>query len=324
MARSKPNKTLKSPHKQQLEELNNQYKAKNPPNITPQTTNTNKKATGTEERSVKCNITHNKYVRNPENIPYYEGDTLDRRIYQQDRNKQQLNEEGDLVNSSDEDFIQPSDEDAQGNVLTDEELTSNRMSDVHRTPSKEDSKPAAKPANEDSSPSPEQHRERLNKRDQESENIKKLFSNLAKNTKKQLKEQVEKHAMEIAAMKRANLDTQNLLTTKTTPAKTMNNHRKTAHFNAMTKPSETLFDGTPENWPAFEHHLLTEAKNPTISWNQDITNYQPNEDSKPFNFLKRYFDLPDDMMNTLINKLADAKQIDLVQPASQLFKLHCL
>jgi hypothetical protein len=30
------------------------------------------------------------------------------------------------------------------------------------------------------------------------------------------------------------------------------------------------------------------------------------------------------MTNTLMNELADAKQIDLVQPASQLFKLHCL
>jgi hypothetical protein len=76
--------------------------------------------------------------------------------------------------------------------------------------------------------------------------------------------------------------------------------------------------------PAFEHHLLTEVENPTISWNQDNTNYQPNEDSEPFNFFERYFDLLDDTTNTLMNKLADAKQIDLVQPASQLFKLHCL
>jgi hypothetical protein len=30
------------------------------------------------------------------------------------------------------------------------------------------------------------------------------------------------------------------------------------------------------------------------------------------------------MTNTLMNDLADAKQIDLVQPASQLLKLHCL
>jgi hypothetical protein len=117
--------------------------------------------------------------------------------------------------------------------------------------------------------------------------MKKLFANLAENTQKQLKEQGEKHAMEIAAMKRANLETQNLLTTKTTPAQTMNDHISTSHFNAMTKPSDTLFDETPENWPAFEHHLLTKANNPTISWNQDITNYQPNENSEPFNFLER-------------------------------------
>jgi hypothetical protein len=114
--------------------------------------------------------------------------------------------------------------------------------------------------------------------------------------------------MEIAALKRANLDTQNLLTKKTTPAQTMSDQRSTAHFNAMTKPSDTLFDSTPENWPAFEHRLLTKAKNPTISWNQDITNYQPNENSEPFNFLEIYFDLPDDMTNTLMNDLADAKK----------------
>jgi hypothetical protein len=104
----------------------------------------------------------------------------------------------------------------------------------------------------------------------------------------------------------------------------MNDHISTDHLNAMTKPSDTMFDGTPYKWPAFEHHLLTEAENPTISWNQDITNYQPNEDSEPFNFLERYFDLPDNMTNKLMNELADAKQIELVQPASQLFKLHCL
>jgi hypothetical protein len=69
MARSKPYKSLKSPHKQQLEEQNNQDKTENPPNITPQTSKTNKKATGIEARTIKRSITHNKYVRNPENIP---------------------------------------------------------------------------------------------------------------------------------------------------------------------------------------------------------------------------------------------------------------
>jgi hypothetical protein len=58
-------------------------------------------------------------------------------------------------------------------------------------------------------------------------------------------------------MKQTNMDTQNLLTTKTTPIPTMNYHRTSAHFTTMTKPSEILFDGKPENWPEFEHHLLT-------------------------------------------------------------------
>jgi hypothetical protein len=109
-------------------------------------------------------------------------------------------------------------------------------------------------------------------------------------------------------MKRANLETPNMLTTKTTPVQTMNDHRTTSHFTAMTKPSETLFDRTPENWPAFEHHLLTEAENPTIRWNQEITNYHPTDEiSESFNFLERYFGLPDNMKGTLMDHLADAK-----------------
>jgi hypothetical protein len=236
-----------------------------------------------------------------------------------------LNKKGDVVNSSDNDFIQPSDEDAQGNVLTEEELASIRMSDSQQTPNKEDGKPAAQPENEDSSPSSEPIGRRLDKQEHEANNMKNLFANLPKNTQKQLREQGEKHAMEIAAMKQANLDTHNLLATKTTPAQTMNHHRTTTHFNAMTKPSETLFDGTPENRLAFEHHLLMEAENPTIIWNQDITNYQPTDgNSEPFNFLERNFNLPDNMTNTLMNNLADANIINLVSPGLQLYKLHCL
>jgi hypothetical protein len=67
-------------------------------------------------------------------------------------------------------------------------------------------------------PSPEPNRRRLRKQEHNSDHMKKLFATLAKNTQKQLREQGEKHEMEIAAMKRANLDTQNMLTTKTTPA----------------------------------------------------------------------------------------------------------
>jgi hypothetical protein len=77
--------------------------------------------------------------------------------------QKQLNEEGDIVHSSDDDFMQPSDEDAQGNVLTEEELSSIRTIDTHRTPNKEDGKPAAKPENKDSSPPPGPNQRRLDK-----------------------------------------------------------------------------------------------------------------------------------------------------------------
>jgi hypothetical protein len=293
MARSKPNK-LKLPHKQQIEEKNNKDETENTQHITPQTSKTSKTATGIEDWSIKSSITREKYIRNPENIPYYDGDTSARRTYHNDHNQHQLDEDRENINSTDDEFMQPSNKDAQGNVLPDDDLTIKRMYDVQQTPSKEDSKPEAK----HSHISPEQPRERLRKWYHESEQMKKLFVDLVRDNQKQFKEQGEKHTMEIVALKRANLDTQNLLTTKTTPEQKMSDHRSTAHFNAMTKPSDTLFDGTPEKWPAFQHHLLTEAENQTTSWNQDITNYQPNDNSEPFNFIERYFDLPDDMMNT--------------------------
>jgi hypothetical protein len=78
------------------------------------------------------------------------------------------------------------------------------MSDTHRTPNKEYGKPAAQPENEDSSPSPEPNQIILDRQKHEADNMKKLFANLAKNTHKQLREQGEKLAMEIAAMKRVN------------------------------------------------------------------------------------------------------------------------
>jgi hypothetical protein len=155
--------------------------------------------------------------------------------------------------------------------------------------------------------------------------MKKLFENFTENTQKQLREQEEKHAMEIAAMKQANMDTQNLLTTKTPPTQTMNDHIISTHFSAMTKPWEIIFDGTLENWPDFEHHLPTETENPTIRWNQELTNFQIMDGtSKPFNFLEGYFDIPENMTSGLQDDLINAKQMDLVTPGSQLYKLHCL
>jgi hypothetical protein len=62
-----------------------------------------------------------------------------------DRHKQQFDKDGDVVTSSDEKFQQPSDEDAQGNLLTAEEHNIIMMNDSHRTPNKKDTKPASKP-----------------------------------------------------------------------------------------------------------------------------------------------------------------------------------
>jgi hypothetical protein len=237
MAPSKPNKP-KSPHKQQIEEQNNKDKTETTPNITLQTSKPSKTTTGVEARATKSSTPRETYIRNPENIPYYDKDTLDRRINHRDRNKHQLDEDGEPINSTDDEFMQPLDEYAQGNVPPDKEIERKRMAAAQNTPSKEDRKPAAQSEAEEIPLSAEQPRNRLRKRYHESETMKQLFANLARDNQKQFKEQEEKHTI-------ANLDTKNLLTTKTTPAQTMSNHRSTAHFNAMTKPSDTLFDGTP-------------------------------------------------------------------------------
>jgi hypothetical protein len=104
----------------------------------------------------------------------------------------------------------------------------------------------------------------------------------------------------------------------------MNDHCIAGHVNAMTKASDTLFDGTPENWPIFEHHFLAEAENPTIAWNQHLTHFQPDEENEPLNFLERYFDLPEDISQKLQLDLANDKMVDLMQVHSKMYKLHCL
>jgi hypothetical protein len=69
-------------------------------------------------------------------------------------------------------------------------------------------------------------------------------------------------------------------------AQPVNDHRASAHFTMMTKPSEILFDGKPENWPEFEHHLLNKSEKPTIGWNPELLNFQlMYTTTKPFNFL---------------------------------------
>jgi hypothetical protein len=84
--------------------------------------------------------------------------------------------------------MQPSDEDAQGNVLPDEEIKRKRVAAAQNTPNKEDSKPAAHSEAEESPLSSEQPRNRLRKRSHESETMKQLFANLARDNQKQFKE----------------------------------------------------------------------------------------------------------------------------------------
>jgi hypothetical protein len=125
------------------------------------------------------------------------------------------------------------------------------------SPTQDDRKEAAQDSDA-SSPS-STTRQKIKHRQQDDAKMEKIFAALADNTKLQLKQQEERHAKEIADMRQANRDAHDLFTIKTTPPQTitMNDHRITAHFNTMTKASDTLFYGTPENWPIFEHHLLT-------------------------------------------------------------------
>jgi hypothetical protein len=199
MARLKPNKP-KSPHKQQIAEQNNKDKTETTPHTTPQTSKPSKTTTVVQARSNKSITPREAYIRSPENIPYYDGDTLDRRIYCRDRDKHQLDEDGEPINSTDDEFMQPSDEDAQGNVLPDEEIERKIVAAAQKTPNKEDSKPAPQSEAEESPLSVEQPRNRLRKRHHESETMKQLFAHLARDNQKQFKEQEEKHTMEIAAL----------------------------------------------------------------------------------------------------------------------------
>jgi hypothetical protein len=91
------------------------------------------------------------------------------------------------------------------------------MDNSNYTPYKQDVKPEAEQEEQETPTLPERNRRRLRKQDDETEKIKKLFASFTANTHKKLREQAEKHAIKIAAMKQTNMDTQNLLMTKTTP-----------------------------------------------------------------------------------------------------------
>jgi hypothetical protein len=157
MTRSKPNKPLKSPNKPQNNEQNKQNKENTTQNVTPHTARATTTQTGTEtakESTEKRDRPFEKYVSNPENTPYYDRDKLYRRIDRKDQNKQQFDEDGEVIDSRDNEFKKPPDEYAQGNILTMSQLLINGMEKSNQTPNKQDAKPAAKEEEQETPPSP--------------------------------------------------------------------------------------------------------------------------------------------------------------------------
>jgi hypothetical protein len=105
---------------------------------------------------------------------------------------------------SDRDFEQPSNEDAQGNVISMRRMDIDGEDDIRQTPNKEETKAAAEEEEEQeqASPSTERQNRRSKKHIEETEKMKKPFAVFTADTKKQLNEQAERHASEIAAMKK--------------------------------------------------------------------------------------------------------------------------
>jgi hypothetical protein len=317
MGRQKPNKPSKSPNKR-IEEQDKQPNNDPSTNITPQYATSRKNTTDTIKQSE--NLQTKPYrAHTPIQDIYTSNESM---LHHMDKIDRERKLKGQALYQDDDESLRKMDKFEHVNN-TEDTLTNPKMGD-ESSPTQNDSKEAAQDSDA-SSPSTTT-RQKITHRQRDDAKMDKMFAALADNTKLQLKQQEERHAKEIADMRQVNRDTHDLFTTKIIPPQTitMNNHRITAHFNTMTKAPDTLFDGTPENWPIFEHHLLTEAENPTIAWNQHITYFQPDEEEEPLNFLERYFDLPEDISQKLELDLANDKMVDIVQVNSKLYKLHYL
>jgi hypothetical protein len=110
------------------------------------------------ESTEKRDRPHKKYERNPENIPYYEGEKKYQRINRKDKNKQKFDEDGEVIDSSDNGFKQPLDEDEQGGVLMADKLAPNRMDNSSCTPDKQYTKSSADQEEQETPLSPERNR----------------------------------------------------------------------------------------------------------------------------------------------------------------------
>jgi hypothetical protein len=120
------------------------------------------------ERTEKIDIPQEKYEWNTKNIPYYESKKIHQQINRKDRHKQQFDEDGKFIESIDDGFQKPSDKDAQGNVLTEEELALTNMNDSHHTSKQTRRKTSSRAKISSNSP----HRLNQTKEDYESKNTK--------------------------------------------------------------------------------------------------------------------------------------------------------
>jgi hypothetical protein len=270
MGRQKPNKPSKSPNKR-IEEQDKQDPSTN---ITPPPATARKNTTETEQSE------------NPQAKPYrahtpvqdiYANDAS--MIHHMDKLDQDRKLKGQALYRDDDESFRTVDK--FEHVHNTENIMSNPRMGQESSPTQDDHKEVAQDSDASSPSSTTQ--QKIKHRQRDNAKMEKMCAALADNTKLQLKQQEERHAKEIADKRQANRDAHDLFTTKTTQPQTitMNDHRITAHFNTMTKASDTLFDGTPGNWQIFEHHLLTEAENPTIAWNHHITHFQPDEEEQP-------------------------------------------
>jgi hypothetical protein len=105
-----------------------------------------------------------------------------------------------VIDSNNEDFEQPWDEDAQGKVLSMRRMDIDEEDDINKMLNKKDYKQEAE-EEEQTPPSPERQERRSRKHDDETEKMKNLFAVFTANTQKQLNEQAEIHAIEITTMK---------------------------------------------------------------------------------------------------------------------------
>jgi hypothetical protein len=92
------------------------------------------------------------------------------------------------------------------------------------------------------------------------ETFKRMLANHDKGMKQQMAEQSIKQAAKLKALKKAQMALRSLLTHKNMSLPLLQDYIISTYFTPMTKPSEILFDGKPENWPTFINHLKSETQ----------------------------------------------------------------